>query len=49
MSGGQPDSKGGLIGGQLLMRIDLIGPIEEALANTKTIGDARYHLQLMIL
>lgn len=30
---GQPDSKGGLIGGQILVRVDLIGPIEAALAN----------------
>jgi len=38
---GQPDSKGGVIGGQLLMRVDLMGSMEEAFSNNKTCGDAR--------
>jgi len=38
---GQPDSKGGVIGGQLLMRADLMGSMEEAFSNNKACGDPR--------
>ncbi len=45
-SEGQPDSKGGVIGGQLLMRVDLMGSMEEALSSSKALGEARWVVRL---
>ena len=38
---GLPDSRGGLIGGQLLVRADLLGPLDESLQNHRAVGEPR--------